>query len=180
MQIRADKFIGFFLAALLFAVSFAPMPAGAEAQMRCAGASPYSPPCTRVELSAPGLTGGPVSRAPMACCRAGKSECAAMPVCPVPHSLRRPAASRPTAFPHRAALAPPKCLICVCAAGSAPASPALPRFRWLLAASPALAPPAAAAAILVPCILPVRSRTGTAPLSPRFAPTLHGLRAPPA
>ena len=170
---RFYKLLGLVLAALLLGSAFQPITARAEAQMRCVGAAPRSAPCARAELPAAGLTGKAYG-ALMACCRAKQSGCAAMPSCPMrPHTR--------SATAHHGGLSAPRCLVSIHLVGTAAAAPLAPsRARWLLSASPALAPPTAAAVAPVPHPVCTACWTYTPPLTPHAAPTLHGLRAPPA
>lgn len=174
MRHRPYKFITLLLALLLAASSWAPMPARAEAQMRCAGSSPQSAPCARAELPAAGLTEKQVYGRLMACCRSMQGGCAAMRDCP----LRQHAAGR--AMTHRAALSARRCLVSVRTASSVPMTPAVRRTLRLLTASPALGPPVTApAAVSTFRTVRLAFWTYDPALSPHAAPTLHGLRAPP-
>ena len=172
---RFYKLVGLVLTALLLGSSFRPMTARAEAQMRCADASPRSAPCARAELPAGGLTEKRAYGALMSCCRSKQSGCTTMPDCPMrPHI-------QSTAETHRAALSGRRCLVSIHVVGAAPASIAPSRTRWLLNAPPALAPPIpASAAASIPLPVYVASWTYTPTLSPHSAPALHGLRAPPS
>ena len=173
MQRRLNNVIGLLLAVLLFASSLAPTSAWAEAQMRCVGVS--SVPCVRLDLPASGLTRQRVNRALMACCRAGKPGCAAMPGCPLPGGA--PVLDK-LVFRFHSAASAPHCLVSVSEFIPAPAAPAH-RSPWLLRFSPALAPPPAVTAPIL-CIISVPRWTYTAAHSSYAAPTRHGLRAPPA
>ncbi len=172
MSCRAYKLMGLFLAALFFASSLTPV-AWAEAQVRCMSAS--SAGCVRAGLPAERLSSRRMNTPLMACCRPQKTECTPMLGCPMPHTTAFHQAVVPTRF----TVSPPKHLACVCAAPN-PVPPVLHRFRWLLASSPALAPPAAAATVFAPGAVSVCLGINASVLSPHLAPAQHGLRAPPA
>lgn len=144
--------------------------------MRCVGAS--SAPCVRLELPAPGLSSRRVTNALMACCRARKSGCAAMPGCPM---RRMPGSTTASYKPmlSRSAVSAPPCLVSIRELVPAPGAPAH-RSPWLLHFSPALAPPTALVLLFASRITPMRRWTYTAAASPHAAPNLNGLRAPPA
>lgn len=172
MRHRPYKCVTLLLALLLAASSWVPMPGRAEAQMRCAGASPNSAPCVRTELPA-GLTQKQVYGRLMACCRSRRGGCAMSQDCPM-----RPSAQATAA--HRSSLSARRCLVTVRVA-TFPTALTARRDRWLLTAAPALAPPASAQALS----LSVRPSlptfwTYSPVLSPHIAPHQHGLRAPPA
>lgn len=162
------------LALILGVQSLAPAGASAQAFMRCAGASPSSPPCARAALPVAGLMTREAGDALMVCCRMDKAKSATGQGCPM-GAVRAARASR------GAGVAAPCCLVSVVLTPSSSAPPALHRFRWLLGAAPTLAPPAASA----PGTWYV---TSAAPLFWADTPTLlplalsssHGLRAPPA
>jgi len=179
MRHRHHKLATFLLALLFAASSWVPMPGRAQAQMRCAGASPQSAPCARAELPAAGLTEKQVYGALMACCRPMRGGCAAMPACPMRHPSPRVAASHRGLFASRVAPPARRCLVSVRILPSSPTTPAH-RLRWLLTASPALAPPVTASAVVpTPQTVPLLSWTGDPALFPHAAPIGHGLRAPP-
>ena len=86
---------------------------------------------------------------------------------------------------HRASLAHSvlsarRCLVSFRVSNPVPTALAIHRTRWLLTASPALAPPPGASAIVfTPPAVCVTLWTYAPLLSPHLALTLHGLRAPP-
>ncbi len=173
MRHRSYKFMTFFLALLLAVSAWLPMPGRAEAQMRCAGASPHSAPCARAELPAAGLTEKQVYGRLMACCRSMQGGCAMMQGCPMQHSAQGAAV-------HRAALSARRCLVSI-RVSTVPTTLAAPRARWLLTASPALAPPVTEQALALPVQTSLPTFWTYSPvLSPHAEPHQHGLRAPPA
>ena len=178
MRPRSYNFITLFLALLLAVSSWVPMPGRAEAQMRCAGASSRSLPCARAELPA-GLTDEQVYGSLMACCRSMRGGCALMRGCPMPQMSHGSMAARLASAPSLAALTA-RCLVTLRVSAPVPAPIAVHRSRWLLTASPALAPPLAASAVRAYPAVPVVFWTHSVTLSPHLAPALHGLRAPPA
>ena len=172
MRHQPYKCMTFLLALLFAASSWMPMPARAEAQMRCAGVSPNSAPCARAELPAPGLTDTQVYRRLMACCRSMRGGCPMMRDCPM-----RPSAQVAS---HRSNLSAPRCLVSIRAV-SVPVNLAAPRTRWLLTAAPALAPPATVQTVVLPTLSSIPPYWTYSPvLSPHASPHQHGLRAPPA
>lgn len=175
MRHRHYKPITLLLAILLAASSWVSLPGRAEAQMRCAGVSPQSPPCARVELPAAGLTETRAYGLLMACCRSPRGGCATMRDCPMSRHGQKMKATR------RSALSARCCLVSLRLFNTVPASLAAQPTRWLLDASPALAPPLAshAAAVLVSQNVQAPLWTDPPVLSPQLAPALHGLRAPP-
>lgn len=174
MRNRRYKSITFLLALLLAASSWVSLPGRAEAQMRCAGAPPMSAPCARAELPAAGLTEKQVYGALMSCCRSMRD-------CPMWHSSRGVRASQHAPAATRSALSARRCLVFLRVPAAAPSAPGTQRSRWLLGASPALAPPVAASAALVTSrTVRVVHWAYSPALSPHAAPALHGLRAPPA
>jgi len=169
---RHYKCMTLLLALLLAVSSWMPMPGRAEAQMRCVGASPNSVPCARTELPVAGLTQKQVYSRLMSCCRSMRGGCAMVRDCPM-----RPSAQ---AASHRSSFSTRHCLITI-RVSTVPMTLSAPCVRWLLTPSPALAPPLAApAAVPAPRTVRVAFWTYMPALSPHSAPTLHGLRAPPA
>lgn len=175
MPSRLHKSILLFMAFLVAVPCFVQSPARAEAQMRCAGASPQSAPCARAELPAAGLNEKQVYGALMSCCRSRQIGCMSMRDCPMRHH------DQDTAVTHHFTLSATHCRVSICVTAAVPTTLAVRRDRWLLTTSPAFAPPTvvqtncptAQAAL-------TNSWTYSPALSPHAAPTLHGLRAPPA
>lgn len=182
MRHRRYKSITFLLALLLVASSWVSTPGRAEAQMRCAGSSPQSPACARAELPT-ALSEKQVYGTLMACCRSMQTGCATMWGCPMMtgHPSSHAIALHRDSAATRAALSARRCLVSVRVLAPAPAAPAAHRLRWLLTASPALAPPVAVCAVAcapeTACLIPWADRPS---LSPHAAPASHGFRAPPA
>lgn len=186
MRHRRYKSITFLLALLLAASSWASTPGRAEAQMRCVGPGAASPACARAEMPAAGLSEKQVYGTLMACCRSMsmRGGCATMLACPM--MMGHPS-SHATMAAHRSSsatrAAPParRCLVSVRVLAPAPTAPAAHRLRWLLLASPALAPPPAVPAVAcAPETVCLTSWADRPILSPHAAPASHGLRAPPA
>jgi len=159
------------LALLIAASSWVPLPGRAEAQMRCAGASPHATPCARAELPATGLTEKQVYSKLMSCCHSMRGY-AMSQGCPMRASAQATAA-------HRSSLTAHRCLVSIRVA-TVPTTLAAPRARGLLTAAPALAPPLSAQAVEMPAHRSFCAFWTYSPvLSPHAAPHLHGLRAPP-
>ncbi len=90
-------------------------------------------------------------------------------------------ASLAVSSPARTAFSTRPCVVSIHVSAPVSAPPVVHRSRWLLTASPALAPPQSApVAVSAPRTARVTSWTHTVTLSPHAAPALHGLRAPPA
>lgn len=176
MPKRPHKFVWLLLALLLGAQTLVPAAASAEAQMRCMDAAASSRPCARVPLPASGLTPQKAYTALMACCRMAKSGCAMRQGCPATHGPQTVGTS-----PRRAVLSMSRCLVTIRVVPLSRVSVAPRRAKWLLAAAPALAPPAVPApsdrfaVVTEPHPSPLASAH---PL--RHLPCLNGLRAPPA
>jgi len=164
MQRKLYKFITLLLALLVASTAWLPLPARAEVQMRCVGASPQSAPCAHADLPAAGLTETKVYGALMSCCRSMRDHC--------PMSSHREASSK------RASLSAPLCRVSLRIAASVPSPRAL---RRVLNGSFAPAYPLMAFWIVqaVPTANAAPWRY-TPVLSPHAAPALHGLRAPPS
>lgn len=172
MRHRTYKYMTFFLALLLAASPWVPMPGRAEAQMRCAGASPNAAPCARTELPAAGLSQKQVYSRLMACCRSMRGGCSMMRDCPMRPSTQATAA-------HRSSLAARRCLVTI-RVTTVPMTLAAPRARRLLTAAPALAPPATAQVVPLSAHPSLPTFWTYSPiLSPHAEPHQHGLRAPP-
>lgn len=181
MWLRRYKSIAFFLALLLVLSVGVSLPGRAEAQMRCAGASPHSAPCAQAELPVAGLTAGQVYGTLMSCCRSRRGGCPMMHNCPMQmHRGAITATHTPARVSSRSLLASRRCLVSIRVTAAAPATLAAPRTRWLLTASPALAPPVTTRSIALPArAVSLAFWTDSPVFSPHTVPSLHGLRAPP-
>ena len=146
--------------------------------MHCAGAAPHAAPCARAELPAAGLTNARVYGTLMACCRSMRG-CAAMRGCPMGRPGHASMAAQRATPATSAAISSRRCLITIHVSTSVPPTLAASHARWLLIASPALAPPAPLLTVSGPQAIRVTFWTYTPVLSPHVAPCLHGLRAPP-
>lgn len=174
MRHRYYKLITLFLALILAGSSCIPVSAWAEAQMRCAGASPQSLPCAQAELSAAGLTERQVYATLMSCCRSRQGGCTLMRGCALGQRAQR------TAKNSHAALSARHCLMSVRAI-PVPTPLAARRACWFLAAAPAFAPPMPAPVLTAPAVSRGDTFWTFSPgLSLHSLPFLHGLRAPPA
>jgi len=174
MRQRGYSFVGLVLSVLLFGLSVVPTPGRAEAQMRCAGTSPHSAPCARVELPAAGLTEKQIDGKLMACCRFMRG-------CSMPHATAQSAVhgtvTTPSTLPSN--FLGRRCLVSIHVFPVGASAPTVFRTRWFLTA-PALAPPATAHPVLLPALSPFSAFSLFSPiLPPRALPHLHGLRAPP-
>lgn len=167
MQPRRCNFVGLVLALLLFGLSVVPAPGRAEAQMRCAGTSPHAAPCARVEIPAAGLTEKQISAKLMACCHSMRG-CSMPFASPMPHGASQHFSG------HR-------CLVTIHIFPTNAKAPGASRARWLLTASPTLAPPQTASASfpIASSPAPVLCAADSV-LPPHTLTHAHGLRAPPA
>lgn len=170
MQRRRYNFIWLFLALIFMGQSLLPVATLAEISVRCVSAPAASVPCAHmvVSLNDRKTIASRLSR--LACCRN-------MIACRL---MASGCEAKVSAAPRQAfALSAPKCLITI-SSTTAPNAVMMPNgHKWMLHSSPALAPPAIyAAVVLHPAIISSDPHVPFS-LSPRLLTASHGLRAPP-
>lgn len=164
---RSQKTIWLFCVLPLLVQSFLPVSAVALVSVRCVGARTDSPPCVQSMIPVGDSAAAGTHLASMPCCRhkGGQSSTKGCPHAIIDGSF--------------SALSAPTCLVTISPLSAERAVATTSARRWMLNASPCLAPPTVSPNLLLLFNTVLPSPVDIFDLPPNYLTDSNGLRAPP-